>query len=316
MPGHASKPLFSVIIPTYDRLELLIRAIDSVRRQSFPDYEIIVVDDGSRDGTREWLVANQGWLIGIWQSNKGPGAARNAGAQIANGEYLAFLDSDDLWFPWTLDTFARVIGHYDRPSIIAGRWIEFADEMELRRIEKKRFSARGFDNFFDSCDQPLAVGSGTCVLKREAFQAVAFLEDRLNSEDHDLMLQMGTQPRFVQVTSPATVAWRRHGTSETANLAGSVLGAARLVAREKAGAYPGGKVRAKQRQKILTRHMRPVALECLRKGNQREAWRLYTSTIAWNVSLGRFRYLVAFPLIALIESGRRKLAALGSLRPC
>jgi len=316
MAGHASTPLFSVIIPTYDRLELLIRAIDSVRRQSFSDYEIIVVDDGSTDGTREWLSENKLWLRGVRQSNKGPGAARNAGAQIANGEYLAFFDSDDLWFPWTLEIFSRAIESCAGPSIVAGRWVEFVDETELLRVEEEDYTARVFDDFLASSCESLAVGSGTCAVKRDAFQAVAFLEDRLNSEDHDLMLQIGTQPGFVHVASPATVAWRRHRTSETANLEGSVLGAARLLAREKAGAYPGGRARAEQRHEILTRHVRPVTLGCLREGNQRDAWRLYTSTFAWNVSLGRFRYLVAFPLIALIESGSRKLAALGRLRPC
>jgi glycosyltransferase involved in cell wall biosynthesis len=96
-------PLFSVVIPTHDRLELLKRTVQSIRQQSFPDYEIIVVDDGSRDGTIDWLAENNSWLRGIRQSNKGPGAARNAGAQVSHGQYLAFLDSDDVWFPWTLD---------------------------------------------------------------------------------------------------------------------------------------------------------------------------------------------------------------------
>lgn len=313
MPRHTSSPLFSVIIPTYDRLELLIKAVDSVRRQSFSDYEIIIVDDGSKDGTREWLSVNSRWLRTVCQSNKGPGAARNAGARIADGEYLAFFDSDDLWFPWTLEIFSRAVESFDGPSIVAGRWLEFVDETELLRVEKEIYTARTFDDFLASSPESFAVGSGTCVVKRDAFQAVAFLEDRLNSEDHDLVLQMGTMPGFVQVTSPVTVAWRRHGTGETANLAGGVLGAARLLEREKAGAYPGGRERAKQRHEILTRHVRPVALECLRRGRQREGWKLYALTFGWNVSLGRFRYLFAFPLIAMIESGRRGFAALGCL---
>jgi hypothetical protein len=301
-----STPLFSVIIPTHDRLELLKRTVQSIRQQSFPDYEIIVVDDGSRDGTSDWLAENRSWLRGIRQSNKGPGAARNAGARAAHGQYLAFLDSDDLWFPWTLDTFARIIDDH-RPSIIAGRLIEFFEEEELTRVGGEPHSSISFQDVLQSSSKPLAIGSGTCVVRRQAFHTAAFVEDRLNSEDHDLILQLGTQPGFVQVISPTTVAWRRHGTSETANLTSSVLGVARLVARERAGLYPGGRVRARQRQEILTRHARPVAFECLRRRYQREAWNLYASTFAWNLSLGRLRYLFGFPFVALVEFGRHKL---------
>lgn len=301
-----SPPLFSVIIPTHDRLELLKRAIQSVREQSFSDYEIVVVDDGSKDGTSDWLAANESWLRGIRQPNKGPGAARNEGARAARGHYFAFLDSDDLWFPWTLDVFAHAITCYN-PSIIAGRYVEFVDEIKLRQFAKESFSVHVFEDVLASSRDPLAVGSGTCAIKRELFNTAAFVEDRLNSEDHDLILQMGTQPRFVQIISPATVAWRRHNISETANLMGTVLGATRLVTREKANSYPGGKLRARQRREILTRHLRPVALECLQRGRPREAWKLYMSTFAWNLSLGRLKYLIGFPFVALVEFGRHTL---------
>jgi hypothetical protein len=301
-----SSPLFSVIIPTYNRLAFLKKTLQSVRQQSFADYEIIVVDDGSSDGTSDWLVANRSWLRGIHQSNGGPGAARNAGARKAQGEYLAFLDSDDLWFPWTLDVFARIVED-QRPSIIAGKLVEFLDEDELARIERATFSSRTFGDVLESSHAPLSIGSGTCVVKREAFQSVSFLEDCFNSEDHDLILQLGTQPQFVQVISPPTVAWRRHSSSETTNLKSSALGIARLVARERSGAYPGGSMRAKQRREILTRHSRPVALQCVRRGHQRDGWDLYASTLFWNLSLGRLKYSAGFPMVALTQFLRSKL---------
>ena len=301
-----SAPLFSVIIPTRDRLELLKRTVQSVRQQSFRDYEIIVVDDGSTDGTSSWLAENHCWLRGLTQPNKGPGRARNAGARVARGQYFAFLDSDDLWFPWTLGAFARIV-ECARPSIIAGRWVEFLDEAELTQIEEAPPTVQLFEDILDSSHKPLMIGSGTCVVRRDAFQTVAFVEDRFNAEDHDLILQLGTQPKFIEVVSPATVAWRRHRTSETANLAGSVLGVTRLVDREKAGIYPGGRARAKQRQEILTRHARPVALECLRRGFQGDAWRLYLSTFAWNLSLRRWKFLFGFPCVAISEFLQRKL---------
>jgi glycosyltransferase involved in cell wall biosynthesis len=107
--------LFSVIIPTYNRAALLCTALDSVFAQTFTDYEVIVVDDGSTDGTAAMVASYGGRVRYFQQQNKGPGAARNLGAQHATGEYLAFLDSDDLWFPWTLlarITISMILNNY------------------------------------------------------------------------------------------------------------------------------------------------------------------------------------------------------------
>lgn len=90
------KPLVSVIIPTYNRLELLKQTVDSVRNQTFRDFEIIVVNDGSTDGTVQWLQ-QQSDLVSLEQPNSGIAASRNKGVSIASGQWMAFLDHDDLW---------------------------------------------------------------------------------------------------------------------------------------------------------------------------------------------------------------------------
>lgn len=92
------KPLVSVIIPTYNRVELLEKTVRSVREQSYPNVEIIVVDDGSSDGTKEQFEDVSDVLL-CTQKNQGPSVARNLGMCHANGEFLAFLDSDDYWEP-------------------------------------------------------------------------------------------------------------------------------------------------------------------------------------------------------------------------
>ena len=128
---------FSVVIPTYNRLALLQRTLASVRRQSYADFEVIVVDDGSTDATREWLASQGGDLRVLERSNRGPGAARNLGAREAGGDYVAFLDSDDLWFPWTLDVFARAIKEHGSRHILGGDFVEFADEAVLRAVREE-----------------------------------------------------------------------------------------------------------------------------------------------------------------------------------
>lgn len=92
-------PRFSIVIPTYDREGSIRRTLDSCFGQSFGDVEIIVVDDGSRDGTLDSLQRiDDPRLVVVSQANGGPAAARNHGMRIARGEYIAFLDSDDRWF--------------------------------------------------------------------------------------------------------------------------------------------------------------------------------------------------------------------------
>src|SRR5262245_60885234 len=126
--------LFSVVIPVHNRRHLLPRTLDSVWAQTFTDFEVIVVNDGSTDETGEWLAAKGEVVRAITQANRGPGAARNLGTREARGEYVAFLDSDDVWPSWTLETFAELICKHKSPAILAGRMVEFWQERELEAI--------------------------------------------------------------------------------------------------------------------------------------------------------------------------------------
>jgi glycosyltransferase involved in cell wall biosynthesis len=106
-----SGPLFSVIIPTFNRADLLLDAVTSVLEQTFRDFEIVVVDDGSTDETRSLLRPYDDRIRYFYQENAGVSAARNRGIAESRGKYLAFLDSDDLFAPRMLEeakrTFAR-----------------------------------------------------------------------------------------------------------------------------------------------------------------------------------------------------------------
>src|SRR6266536_3253697 len=116
---------FSVVIPTYNRLDFLKEAIRSVWDQTHADYEIIVVDDGSTDGTMDYLVSLGALVKTLHQEHRGPAAARNLGVSQAAGTYVAFLDSDDFWFPWTLTALHKVIQQRDQPSLISAATVEF-----------------------------------------------------------------------------------------------------------------------------------------------------------------------------------------------
>jgi glycosyltransferase involved in cell wall biosynthesis len=109
-------PKVSVIIPTYNRASLLRHAIESVLGQTYDDYELIIVDDGSTDNTAEVVARNSSdKIIYVHQQNRGRSAARNHGIRIATGEYIAFLDSDDMFLSAKLESQVKVLD--DNPAI-------------------------------------------------------------------------------------------------------------------------------------------------------------------------------------------------------
>src|SRR5438132_9146990 len=218
--------LISIVIPTYNRIRLLRETIESIRTQTAKDFELIVVDDGSTDETREYLVAQGSTLRFVRQENRGPGAARNLGAQHAGGEYVAFVDSDDLWFDWTLQTFTKLIWKYGSPAILAARVLEFRNAEELSGLSGQELDADYFPDYLAASTTGYYVGSGMGVFRRSEFlSAGGFRTERMNAEDHDLALRLGTARGFVQVRSPVTLAWRRHSGGATTQLQSTVEGA-------------------------------------------------------------------------------------------
>lgn len=291
---------FSVIIPTYNRQAYLLACLETVFAQTYGPHEVIVVDDGSTDGTVEALDGFGARIRFIQQSNAGPGAARNRGAQIASGDYIAFLDSDDLWFPWALSTFAELIELHDNPSLLFGRYVDFESGEELKAILAQTPVGDAYPNFLASHSKGYFCGAGMMVISRKAFEKTSgFAEDFLNAEDHDLALQLGTERGFVQVLNPITIGHRVHCDNEMGDTSKTLRGVERLVSREKAGQYPGGVDRSIHRREIIARHTRAAVTGAIRSGYTRDALSLYIATSYWNFRLGRFSYLVAAPLLAL-----------------
>lgn len=297
-------PLFSVIIPSYNRAGLIAATLVSVFAQEFRDFEVIVVDDGSTDETLERLQPYICRLTLLRQQNRGPGAARNLGATIAQGEYLAFLDSDDLWFPWTLSTYSQIIQSSGRPALIAGAMVHFYDQLELNLVVKQPLSTERYPDYFSAGARGIYCGSGMMVVRRDVFRETGgFLEDPINAEDHDFVLRMGTVPIFINVIAPILIGYRQHQQTATRNIAKAYAGSRRLIEMERTGRYPGGAVRQRDRRLILTQHLRPISLDLLRQGECRKAWGIYRMTFLWNLSLGRIRYLLGFLARALVGQG-------------
>ena len=132
----------SVIIPTYNRAELVQLTIDSVLSQTFTDYEIIVIDDESSDNTEACLERYANNIRYVKQINGGVNNARNNALKLAQGEYIALLDNDDTWFPWTLDLYVKVLD--DNPDIA----VAFSDFFVLK--SKDIWQPNGLNAWFSS----------------------------------------------------------------------------------------------------------------------------------------------------------------------
>ena len=243
---------FSVVIPTHNRLDFLKHAINSVWAQTHTDYEIIVVDDGSTDGTMDYLLSLGSRVKALQQANRGPGAARNLGAAQAVGRYLAFLDSDDSWYPWALATFHEVIRQYHDPVLISAATLEF--QGKLPDMDQGDLEAEYLYDYFATANDPDYIGSGALVVKRAIFhRANGFDETMPVGEDLDFYFRVGTCRDFVRVRSPVTLAYRRHTGNISTKLPPLYSAAAELLMREANSGYPGGREREKERWKLLGR---------------------------------------------------------------
>ncbi len=299
-------PFFSVVIPCYNRADLIGATLDSVLGQSMDDLEIIVVDDGSTDGSLALLrrYAEQ-WparLTIIEQQNAGPGAARNRGMEQARGQYVAFLDSDDLWLEWTAALYRHVLEREDCPAFLAGLPHATPDPLGHKRNadatdwrEQVRFDS--FPDYLASAQNWRCwVSASAFVVRRDVLQNsdIAFSTLPINAEDIDFTLQLGTAPGFVCVTAPSSFAYRRHDQSLVTDNLRNLQGIRNLLMGERSGRYPGGAARARDRQLLLGKHIRPACLNYRKTGHHRAASELYRATLSWNIAQKRARFLLGF----------------------
>jgi len=182
--------LISVVIPTYNRKELVLEAIRSVLVQEPKNYEVIVVDDGSSDRTVEYLKSLRLPIQIIAKENGGISSARNAGIKIASGQYIAFLDSDDLWLPGIVKAQLDFLqSHQEIPLVYTDQYIEVKGKrVEKTRLEssncnlqdKGRFNLPGFIQF-------TPIHSSTVMVRKSIFDEIGlFNEDLKIHEDTEM----------------------------------------------------------------------------------------------------------------------------------
>jgi glycosyltransferase involved in cell wall biosynthesis len=209
MKVKSKNPLVSVILPTYNRGWILTEAIDSVLAQDYKGYELIVVDDGSTDNTREILDTYGQNIIVLRQTNKGVSAARNRGIAEAGGQLIAFLDSDDLWLPRKL---SRQVDFFNlNPAAV----INQTEEIWIRngvRVNPKDRHRKPSGMIFERSLGLCLVSPSAVMIKKTLFDAVGVFDESLPAcEDYDLWLRISCRYPVHLIETPQIIKRGGHG---------------------------------------------------------------------------------------------------------
>ena len=214
--------MISVVIPSYNSAQCIARAIESALAQSFIDYEIIVVDDGSTDNTAEVVQRFGEKVRYVSQENSGAAAARNRGIKEAKGRWIAFLDSDDEWVEDKLSIQMRILE--SNPQL---KWCGSNLALELdgnmrpaKKPEKIKRTLAGkdyFENYFrDSVKghSPTAIITSTItlVIEKKVFEEIGVFDTSLlRQEDYDMWVRIGFKyPQIGYTAEPLAIAHLGH----------------------------------------------------------------------------------------------------------
>jgi GT2 family glycosyltransferase len=244
----SENPQFSVVVPVYNREKLVGPCIDSVLAQTFTDYELIVVDDGSTDGTPEVLRSYATRIRTVRQENCGPEVARDRGIRMARGEYVALLDSDDLLWPHALETYDRIIRACGSPALIIGAVTYFEDGQTPQPNGDGAADIEVFQ-YPDYLAKDVTVGlyGSNVVAKKSVFEQAGGLRQSTATTYHmdlvDTMLRIGVYGPCVVMKRPATAAYRVHQTNTCRDVRRMANGIFPIIEAERRGQYPGGRSR-------------------------------------------------------------------------
>jgi len=187
---------------------LLKRAIESVIKQTLNPFEIIVVDDGSIDGTQSWLADKFPFVRCLYQNNSGVSRARNNGIKSAQGSWIALLDSDDEWLPDKLEQQVKLIR--DIPETLFCHTNEIWIRNGVRVNQMKKHQKYGGD-IFEKCLDMCRISPSSSIIKKEIFDIVGLFDESLNiCEDYDLWLRITSKFSVSFLDQPLIIKYGGH----------------------------------------------------------------------------------------------------------
>lgn len=213
-------PKVSIVIPTYNRSRFVCEAIESVLNQSFKDFEIIVVDDGSTDNTKEALKKYSNHISYIYQDNRGRSLARSAGIKAAKGDYIAFLDDDDIWLPGKLEkqvdffnTFADIGLVHTFTEVINEQGLLLEKETRKRLGSYSKAIKIGYT--YEGMSQFCVMFISSVMLRSCCLSGLGLFDPIVEAlEDWDFYLRFSLKFRIGTITEPL-VRYRLHKLQST-----------------------------------------------------------------------------------------------------
>ena len=207
MKDTSSAPAVSICIPTYNRKDYIKETLESIFAQSYKDYEVVLVDDGSTDGTGEMLKQLGCNIRYHWQKNGGDAAARNKLIEMASGEYITFLDSDDLLMPDAVERMTTVMQREAEPVIVYGPYLRIDQRGSVIGKDKRKLYS-GFVTKY--LFQDVFVHSCGSMFPKNVLKEAGGCDTSLRvCSDYDLWLRLSLKYRFIALPKP-TFKRRRH----------------------------------------------------------------------------------------------------------
>ncbi|MGA2916035.1 MAG: glycosyltransferase [Sedimentisphaerales bacterium] len=202
-------PNISVCIPTYNREHLLKETLESVFAQTYKDFEVVIVDDGSTDGTKEMLEKNGFNVRYYWQENQGDATTRNKLIKLANGKYISFLDSDDLLYPDSLEQMAAAMPNNAEDVVVYGPYVAIDEKGDiLHRRRKRLYNGRITKRLFEDI---LIHSCGSLFPKKILVEAGGFNPALNVCSDYDLWLRLSLKYDFISLRRPVFKRRRHSG---------------------------------------------------------------------------------------------------------
>lgn len=225
----AGRPLVSVIIPCYNHGAFLPDAIESILNQTYKNIEIVVVDDGSKDNTRE-VAAQFPAVKYVYQENQGLSAARNTGAQNSEGDLLVFLDADDLLNPHALSCNVQYLQDHPAAAFVSGGYELITADGQRIELMQRTIEA---DHYVNLLKMNYIGMHGTVMYRRWVFKEFAYDVSLGACEDYDLYLKVARKYPVVHHTEILT-KYRMHGTNMSGNNSLMLAQAIAVLKRQKA----------------------------------------------------------------------------------
>jgi len=178
----------SVVIPCFNRKKTLSRSIDSVVNQTYKPSEIIIVDDGSTDGTRDFILNSYPNIKYFFQPKKGVSSARNKGIRESSSDWVAFLDSDDEWLPQKLEKQINQLGKHSEIFISHTNEIWIRNGVRVNQMKKhQKYGGYIFDKCLDIC----RISPSSVLIHKRVLKDVGVFDETLQvCEDYDLWLRI------------------------------------------------------------------------------------------------------------------------------